>query len=283
MGLIKKAMDIKGKSKHATQKIKEAVAKEEIKEEIEKVLKPLDVDTKEEKDISLNHIAPLLEKNERRKAFLVDYKLCPAYNPVTRNYNFKDKVKLFFKLKWKLLLELRQQRKFAKKFPEKANLVHFFLNNGASAQFFVLQKDGGFIYDERQYSFSTKVRGNYNAQAGYWELFYHEDWALPFEIHFPIAKIRDAITDGLADEQLVEIEYATHPRTLYQFLVSKILEMIFSGGMLAEMLNKILMNGYIQLFLTAIGFIILGFMVHGQGKTIDAIATAISALSTAKP
>jgi hypothetical protein len=268
------------KAKNTKMKMTKQDAIKEIKSSIEKELKPLDIEQKKESYIMHNKIAQKVGNYDNVKKFFNDYKINPSYNPITRNYSKRDLFKLFFKLKFKYLWNLHKEKKISKQYPDKANLIHFFLINGGSNQFIVMESDGGFVYDDRQYSFDEKVRKRFNSSAGYWEYFFHEGWALPFAINFPVAEIRDEIMKGNTEDILIEIEYATNPRTLYQFLVSKILEMIFSGGELEEMLKKILRYVLISMALVVISALVIGNMVHGVGKNVDAVAVAVDGILT---
>ena len=247
-------------------------------------LKPLDqekiaVSGVKKLDTQKNFPAELIDTNaeigSNAKKFFMDFKVLPAFNPVTRNYSRWQMWKLLFRFKFRLFKNLRYARKIYKKFPERTFLIDFYMENGSEMEFMVLASDGGFNFDNKRYLFDEKTRKVFNTTSGMFKFVYHENWSLPFEMLFPVVEMRDLMTRNLADSQVMQIEFATYPRALYQYMISDVVELVFKGGKIAKLLEQIKFRQIIIMVLIALAIVILYMKINSVQKDVKELTESV--------
>lgn len=112
--------------------------------------------------------------------------------------------------------------------PETTVLVNIELVNGFHKMFLVKERDEGFKYRGKKYLFDNEFK-YYIIDTKLYAFDYHEDLVLPVRRRIPVSTIRKTM-----DAVDAEIAYATNPRTLEQFVISKIAEGIMKGSQLDE-------------------------------------------------
>lgn len=117
---------------------------------------------------------------------------------------------------------------------DKIVLVNIELFNGFFRSMLVKEKDNGFKYKNKQFIFDNELK-YYNIDAKLYCYDYHENFALPVKRNIPITKVKKILdASGVS-----EVEYASNPSTLEQFVVSKIAEGIMKGQQLDEWMKQI--------------------------------------------
>lgn len=135
--------------------------------------------------------------------------------------------------------------------PASTALVNMELLNGFHKLFLVKEKDGGFKYKGKKYLFDNEAK-YYLIDSKLWAYDYHETFSLPIKRVLPVTKIRKTMeATGIS-----EVEYATNPKTLEQFAVSKIAEGIMRGAELDAVFKFLKLMIIIILVVVVIHFLL---------------------------
>lgn len=135
--------------------------------------------------------------------------------------------------------------------------VNMELNSGHHSTMLVVEKEGGFTYQDREYTFDDALK-YYNYDLKLWCFDYHQSLSMPIKRKINVKKIKDSMTAA----ELDDIEYATNPSTLKKFLVSKVIEMILKG---AELDRWMRMMFWICLFSLIVSAVTLLLMLGHSG------------------
>lgn len=124
--------------------------------------------------------------------------------------------------------------KFKEKYrPAKCVLINFETLAGFHTHFLVTEKDGGFKYGVNQYVFDEELK-YYVISAKLWAYDFHEGFTLPIKRRIPINEIRKSIVSS----KITDVEYATNPRLIKEFMTSKIAEGIMKGSALDSWMRQ---------------------------------------------
>ncbi len=195
-----------------------------------------------------------------------------------------------YKYKGKLDPSKWKQKKLELKNIDKAILVHIELRNGFATSKIVVEKEGGFIYNNQFYIFDN-VSKSYNIDAKLYQYWYHEDYVLPIKRTItkdteqlepekgetPEEKIkREKINENrtaiqniclppeqripvndirqlLEESEICKVDYASHPTILERFTNSKFIELVMRGVELDAMFKFL----KIMLIIILVGIAIL--------------------------
>jgi hypothetical protein len=116
----------------------------------------------------------------------------------------------------------------------------------------VKEKEGGFTYNDKDYTFDDPLKFYVHAVHMYCYLF-HEGLSMPVRMKINLKKIKDSMNAS----QLDDIEYATNPSTLRKFLVSKVIEMILKGAELDRWMRMMFWICLFTLIAAAATFLVL--------------------------
>ena len=144
-----------------------------------------------------------------------------------------------------------------KYFPTRVVLINMEMINGFHRTFKVVEKDGGFVFNNKQYIFDDDSK-YYNMDAKLYVFDYHENICIPFRRKIPVTAIKKTIedTDG------IDIENAVNPSTLQRFMTAKIAEGVMKGTLLDEFLRKLQM--FIIVIMVAV-LVHLALFIYGSG------------------
>lgn len=117
-----------------------------------------------------------------------------------------------------------------------ALLINMELITGNHRSFLVRASADGFLYAGGQYIFDN-ISAYYDVDFKVWCYDYHQAFSLPLTRKVPVESVRDAV-GAISD---ADIEYSTNPRTLKEFIVSKIAEGIMKGQQIDEFLRGVRM------------------------------------------
>ena len=135
-----------------------------------------------------------------------------------------------------------------KYFTHKVVVINMELLNGFHKSFVVMESDGGFKFGKGKYLLDNESK-YYNTSIKMWCYDFHQAFALPIKRSIPVTDIKKAVDFS----GLTEVESATNPRTLENFVKSKIAEGLFKGGKLDEWVRQIKLMSLI---------ILIGVIVH---------------------
>lgn len=143
---------------------------------------------------------------------------------------------------------------------DRVMLINMELLNGMNRLFLAKEKDGGFQYRKKQYIFDDDSK-YYVLEAKLYAFDYHEGFVLPIKRKIPISSIRE----NIQKDQVSEIEYATNPDTLQNFMVAKIAEGIMKGAEIDAWMKQI------RILLVIFGIIsALHFFLYAQKSGVFA-------------
>ena len=133
-------------------------------------------------------------------------------------------------------------------------LINMELLNGINRLFLVTEKQGGFTYRKKQYIFDNDSK-YYILEAKMYAFDFHEGFVLPIKRKLPVEKLKQQIKDATD----VEVEYATNPDTLQNFMVAKIAEGIMKGAEIDAWMKQI------RLILMIVGVVsLIHFLMYLQ-------------------
>lgn len=112
-------------------------------------------------------------------------------------------------------------------------LINMELLNGMNRLFLVKEKQGGFQYRKKQYILDEDSK-YYILEAKMYAFDFHEAFVLPIKRKIPISTIKESVQEGVS-----EVEYATNPDTLQNFMVAKIAEGIMKGAEIDAWMKQI--------------------------------------------
>lgn len=118
--------------------------------------------------------------------------------------------------------------------PDKVVMINMELLNGFHKQFLVRERDGAFYYKKKVYVLDNEKK-YYVIDSKLYAYDYHEEFTNPIQRKLPIADIKET----LESSGISEIEYATSPKTLERFIISKVAEGIMRGQALDEALKQL--------------------------------------------
>lgn len=121
-----------------------------------------------------------------------------------------------------------------KKFPEKTLLINMELRNGMHRTFMICTQKNHFKFMGGTYLIDTNLK-YYLIDSKIWCLDYHQDMTLPIKRQIPTSEIQKAIEAS----GICEVESATNPSILEQFIKSKVAEGVMKGQAIDEFLKAI--------------------------------------------
>lgn len=107
----------------------------------------------------------------------------------------------------------------------KQAMIHMELANGLYRTRIIAIESGNFKIGNNTYLIDDQSK-HYNVDMKMYEYFYHESFSLPIKQKFPLTDVKLA----LEKSGLTEVIYATNPKTLQEFLVSRVAEGIMAGA-----------------------------------------------------
>lgn len=113
--------------------------------------------------------------------------------------------------------------------------INMELVNGFHISMLAVEKEGGFTYRKKQFIFDGDSK-YYNMSSKLWCYDFHESFSLPIKRILPVVDIRKTVEAA----GVSEVEYATNPSTLGQFVTAKIAEGIMKGQALDEAIRRLL-------------------------------------------
>lgn len=141
----------------------------------------------------------------------------------------------FFKRKFKLLpkrdspnifKKIGYFSKFKDKFfPENSYLICMELRNGFHTNFLINTSENTFKYKGCLYIIDPDIK-YFNTLVKLWCLDFHQDFCLPIHRAIPLIDIKKAVTNH---DSVQNMEYATNPKTLEQFVTSEIAKGVMQG------------------------------------------------------
>ena len=173
----------------------------------------------------------------------LDYTDAIPYNVVTEK---KGKFSFAFWRNWW----------YDRRHPDSMALVHMELMNGFHMTMLVREKEEGFVYKGKKFLFDTEAK-YYDLGAKLYVYDYHESFTLPVKRKIPVSDIRRGIEES--DGAVNDIEYATNPKTLQNFAISKIAEGIMRGAALDEVFRFLKLVSIITLVVTIIHLLLFVF------------------------
>lgn len=218
--------------------------------------------------------------------FFKKYELKSPYNPLTLNLTWRD----FFPFKIGTYIKYRRNLKLYQKFHDRYLHITMELKKGGKILFWVNEMEDGFIYNEGQYVFDPEMRYPItdmlgNEHSGY---DFYEGFPLPFRHSFPIAEVQKSIREGLAGDEVSEVEYATNPLTLLRFILSDIIKKLFASDQILPMLQIMfwlvigsLVLGVINLVMnviTVIKVVHVSNVIDIVGENLQTLVTALQGL-----
>lgn len=138
----------------------------------------------------------------------------------------------------------------------KTILVNMELQNGYHTSFIAFVKENGFKFRGKKYVIDPSLYYEH-LPTGLFGLDYHEDFALPIKRKFDV----NAIQNALKESKITDIELATNPSVLEQFINSKIQDMILRGGQLDAFMRQI------RLFVVITGLVCIAHLFLFMYKT----------------
>ena len=134
-------------------------------------------------------------------------------------------------------------------------LINMELVVGDHLSFIVWEKDGGFKFHGGKFLFDHESK-YYNVSAKMWCYDYHEKFSLPIKRRFPYREFRDTVKN-----EAPNMELATNPDSLEEFINAKIIEGIMKGAGLEAFLRRLFFISLINLI------ILIGFVIMFAAKT----------------
>jgi len=121
-----------------------------------------------------------------------------------------------------------------KKFPDRTMLINMELRNGMHRTFMICTKKDNFNFMGGTYLIDTNLK-YYLIDSKIWCLDYHQDFTLPIKRQIPIAEVQKAVEAS----GICEVESATNPATLENFIKAKVAEGVMKGQAIDEFLKAI--------------------------------------------
>lgn len=126
-------------------------------------------------------------------------------------------------------------QKFKEKYrPAKCVLINLETISGFHTQFLVTESDSGFIYKKKKYVFDEELK-YYVISAKLWCYDFHEEFTLPIKRRIPLNEIKKAVESS----NITDVEYATNPALVKEFITSKIAEGIMKGSALDQWMRQL--------------------------------------------
>lgn len=214
--------------------------------------------------------------------FFKKYDLKAAYNPVRLGYRMRD----FFPFRMSEYMAWRRNVKFYAKYHDKALHVTMELKKGGKKMFWVNEIEDGFIYEQGQYVFDPECKYPITDTMGnvYYGYDFYEGFPLPVKHIFPIEHVKKSIENGLAGEEIAEVDYAFNPLTLLRFVLSDIIKKLYASDEILPTIKLVLYIvcaiGLLSLVSMVLNIIIL-VKVGAVAKLVTALQTGLQALSNA--
>jgi len=130
---------------------------------------------------------------------------------------------------------------------ERLCVVTMEMNSGDQWTKYVVERDGGFLYNDGFYILDNSAKV-YNQAYGCYHWFFHESCALPVKVDIDVNSLHQAIDQGTSSD----IALAVHPTVLRKALLSDIAKKIVAGQQLDDMLKTVTRIVIINLIVTAI-------------------------------
>lgn len=112
--------------------------------------------------------------------------------------------------------------------------INMELINGFHKRFLVLESDDSFLFKGKRYVIDHTQK-YFIVDDKMWALDYHESFTNPIERKLPVGDIKEI----LESPNMSEVEYATNPKTLQRFIISKVAEGIMRGQALDDFLRQV--------------------------------------------
>jgi hypothetical protein len=154
-------------------------------------------------------------------------------------------------------------------------LVHLWLKNNKTREFLAYEDTDGFFYRKGKYLFDRQI-GRDNVDFGMKEYFFHEDFCLPFDINIPIDDVKAAMKRLQEPRYNGDIEYATNPKLLREWLTSSIIEAILKGNDIMKKVTLIMIIVIVIGIISLIGHGLTGFFAYKGYKISQLSADALN-------
>ena len=130
------------------------------------------------------------------------------------------------------------QKRKLKKHPERSILIRMEMNNGRHREF-IMHEDiekSGFKYNKGRYIFDLDKK-YYILDSNIWAYDFHESFSLAIERRIPVDELKHSME--LADS-ITEVNHATNPKNLENFIISEIAQGIMKGAGLGVLFKMML-------------------------------------------
>lgn len=214
------------------------------------------------------------------KEFFKKYNLKAPYNPVNQNLGAWDFLKRLDIGGWRAY---RSNMKLYSKFHDHALHITMELKKGGKKFFWVNEIEDGFLYNAGQYIFDVDMKYEITDIYGrvYYGYDFYEGWPVPFKHLFPHNEIVKAVREGLAGEEVMEVDYATNPFLLLKFILSDIIKKLFASDQILPMLQLafyiLCAVGILTLANTIMDIVIL-VKIGGIKKVVELMGTNLQNL-----
>lgn len=179
---------------------------------------------------------------------------------IKKDLTFRE-LKPFVLIKFKLTDFKSWKDWYRNKFQsDRVVLINMELLNGMNRLFLAKEKDGGFQYRTKQFIFDDDSK-YYVLEAKLYAFDFHEGFVLPIKRKIPITSIKE----NIQEDKVNEIEYATNPDTLQNFMVAKIAEGIMKGAEIDAWMKQI------RILLIIFGLVVtIHFFLYAQKSGVFA-------------
>lgn len=154
----------------------------------------------------------------------------------------------------------RKLAKMKKKNPDTLVLVKMEMNAGHFKEFYVAEKNEGFIMSEKQYIFDTSMK-YYIKNRNIWAYDFHESLAIPLRKKMKFTEDIEAFLNYLElksrknqkvsvdaneikqlieNSQIIDVENSLNPSTLKRFMDSEVIKQILQGAVIGKILKILL-------------------------------------------
>lgn len=189
-----------------------------------------------QKDIVANTLKPVIKRND--ELFALNKTLSKENAKLNtikiREFNIKNS-DYFDRLP---VIRRYFEKKKLNKHPEKSILIRMEMNNGRHREF-IMHEDSeksGFQYNKGRYIFDLEKK-YYILDSNIWAYDFHESFTLPVERRIPVDEIKNSME--LAQE-ITEVNHATNPKVLENFIISEIAQGIMKGAGLGVLFKMLL-------------------------------------------
>lgn len=144
-----------------------------------------------------------------------------------------------------------------RKHPDKTILVNMELSNGFHKTFLVKSDGESFRYKKTTYVIDNDSK-YYILDCKIWALDYREGFTLPIKRIVPLTLIKTTMSASGLNDQL---EYATNPRSLDNYIKGRIIQGIIAGQQLDAMLKKMF-----TILIVVMIIVIIHLLLFAQGS-----------------